>query len=122
MRDLIYEAFDPRKWFFPSESEPSAGEALIWCYYLMERRDEELELCRLLFEAIQRIVEIHDVAVARNFLFCHWIMRLDKGFFAAGPSAGDFIVSLESELLPIFLHGAAKNPEDTSSTPWPQRL
>ena len=100
----LTQAFDGYTYHPGGLACPTAGEAMVWKYYLIERLAEERHIARILFEKVQEIGAAHGVNVAVRFLFCHFLLRLITGLYAevnGKPPMPLFVASAESVVLDI---------------------
>ena len=109
-RQFIYDAFDPRAYPLAAKGvrAPAAGESYVWYLYCIERREEELHLCRVLWERMGQISEskkVHTqdhvrIKIVKRYLFAHWMLRFMTGIYAEKPDPL-FLASPESPLVEL---------------------
>lgn len=109
-RRFVYDAFDPRSYPLVGARPPTGGENIAWHLYCIERREEELALCRILFAKLRLIKSRASgkadskQAIVRRYLFAHWVVRLVTGIYHEKP-APIFLASPDSPLVELCRDG-----------------
>ena len=108
-RRFVYDAFDTHTYQLASGSRPpTGGQSIVWHLYCIERREEELCLCTILYRNLRALASSRlanrkpdkQNAMLRRYLFGHWVLRLTTGIYSPKP-APVFLASIDSPLVDL---------------------
>ena len=83
--------------------QPSASGEVLWALRAYERLSEETRLKALLYRTVRELADKHSEAVARRYLFCHWLVRVVSTLGRLHDWKPTFLCSTESPLVKICL-------------------